>query len=158
MRPKSTSFPVLLSVMAVLGSISGASWAFSPVDTPSATATPAEAAADSESPVPSSTLVRLEDILSSVAPQPIFLTCTANQPCGSGVCPSSVACAGQSNCSSGGDGGGWVECDGNRKYCGPVCATFCCTLSAWQACDRYCREDVGASYGYCDHSCCACGW
>lgn len=98
--------------------------------------------------------VTLNGILSGVG-DPILLSgCTATWECGLGTCPTFLSCSG-TDCSAGPDGGGFVECDGNRRQCAS-CSTTCCTQWSWQLCDRHCRFDLGGTAGYCDNGCCAC--
>jgi hypothetical protein len=108
---------------------------------------------------PSSTSapITLSDLFGTGVPEPIFLTCSATWYCSPGSCPAEVSCQGIDACSAGGDGDGWVECDGNRQYCNPPCSpceTLACTH--WVPCDRWCRQN-GFERGACSNTnCCGC--
>jgi hypothetical protein len=73
--------------------------------------------------------------------------CNASTTCPN-ACPSYIHCSGTYSCLV--QPNQWIECDGNREYCGaPTCFTTCCW--GYKDCDYYC-----GGIGDCVNGCCEC--
>ncbi len=150
MTMKSMLFLLLLSATIFL--MPGFAAAGTTPEVPGSTAATAEASPGEPSASPRP--VRLEEILTGGASDPVLLSgCSVNWTCNN--CSGFKSCSG-TQCSAGPEDGGYVECDGVRQSCSswPVCTTYCCV--SWQGCHRYCQDIDPELVGSCPYNCCEC--